>query len=280
MMEKKLRTDKDNRNSKIEVSDLIFTSPDGRDHTTMRRQIIAGPCAVEDEEQMLTIAFGVKEAGATMLRGGAYKPRTSPYSFQGLEEEGIRLLLKAKRETGLPIITELTGVQHIDHFEEVDIIQIGARNMYNYELLKEVGRLNKPVMLKRGLSATIEEWVMSAEYIMSEGNEQVILCERGIRSFDTATRNMLDLTAVPLLRERTHLPVVVDPSHGTGVKSLVGPMAHAAISAGAAGVIIEVHHDPKNALSDGPQSLNLEEFEQLSCQLENRMRLEEKLMTM
>ena len=239
--------------------------------------IIAGPCAVENEEQMIEIACSIKNSGASMLRGGAYKPRTSPYSFQGLEEEGLKLLLKAKNITGLPIVTELTSIRHIELFEDVDMIQIGARNMYNYDLLKEVGRTRKPVMLKRGLSATIEEWLMSAEYILSEGNDQVVLCERGIRSYDTSTRNTLDLASVPLLQSRTHLPVIVDPSHGTGVKNLIEPMAKAAIAAGAQGIVIEVHNNPENALSDGPQSLTLEDFDDLMDGLKSRIQFEQQI---
>ena len=239
--------------------------------------IIAGPCAVENEEQMIEIACSIKNSGASMLRGGAYKPRTSPYSFQGLEEEGLKLLLKAKNITGLPIVTELTSIRHIELFEDVDMIQIGARNMYNYDLLKEVGRTRKPVMLKRGLSATIEEWLMSAEYILSEGNDQVVLCERGIRSYDTSTRNTLDLASVPLLQSRTHLPVIVDPSHGTGVKNLIEPMAKAAIAAGAQGIVIEVHNNPENALSDGPQSLTLEDFDDLMDGLKLRIQFEQQI---
>ena len=239
--------------------------------------IIAGPCAVENEEQMIEIACSIKNSGASMLRGGAYKPRTSPYSFQGLEEEGLKLLLKAKNITGLPIVTELTSIRHIELFEDVDMIQIGARNMYNYDLLKEVGRTRKPVMLKRGLSATIEEWLMSAEYILSEGNDQVVLCERGIRSYDTSTRNTLDLASVPLLQCRTHLPVIVDPSHGTGVKNLIEPMAKAAIAAGAQGIVIEVHNNPENALSDGPQSLTLEDFDDLMDGLKLRIQFEQQI---
>lgn len=239
--------------------------------------IIAGPCAVENEEQMIEIACSIKNSGASMLRGGAYKPRTSPYSFQGLEEEGLKLLLKAKNITGLPIVTELTSIRHIELFEDVDMIQIGARNMYNYDLLKEVGRIRKPVMLKRGLSATIEEWLMSAEYILSEGNDQVVLCERGIRSYDTSTRNTLDLASVPLLQSRTHLPVIVDPSHGTGVKNLIEPMAKAAIAAGAQGIVIEVHNNPENALSDGPQSLTLEDFDDLMDGLKSRIQFEQQI---
>ena len=223
-------------------------------------QLIAGPCSIESESQMIEVATQVKSAGATLLRGGAFKPRTSPYAFQGLREKGLDLLLKAGRETGLPVVTELMSVKHIGYFEEVDLIQIGARNMQNFELLKEVGKFGKPVLLKRGLANTIEEWLMSAEYIMSEGNDQVILCERGIRTYEPYTRNTLDLSAIPLLKELTHLPIIVDPSHATGLNRLVEPMSMASVSAGADGLMIEVHNDPKHALCDGAQSLKPEQF--------------------
>ena len=216
---------------------------------------IAGPCSVESEEQVMEIAKEVKAAGATMLRGGAFKPRTSPYDFQGLKADGIELLLLAKKETGLPIVTEIMNANHLPLFENVDVIQVGARNMQNFELLKELGRTNKPILLKRGLANTLKELLMSAEYIMAGGNENVILCERGIRTFETYTRNTLDISAVPMLRELTHLPIVVDPSHATGVAKLVKPMALAAAAAGADGLMIEVHNDPAHALCDGPQSL-------------------------
>ncbi len=221
---------------------------------------IAGPCSVESEEQLCTIAEKVKASGAKLLRGGAFKPRTSPYSFQGLRGEGIELLLKAKEKTGLPIVTEIMDLSHLPLFKDVDVIQVGARNMQNFELLKELGRTNKPILLKRGLSSTLEELLMSAEYIMAGGNEKVILCERGIRTFETATRNTLDISAIPLLRQLTHLPVIVDPSHATGISKLVKPMSVAATAAGADGLIIEVHNDPQNALCDGAQSLTPEQF--------------------
>lgn len=225
---------------------------------------IAGPCSVESEEQVIGIAKAVKASGATMLRGGAFKPRTSPYDFQGLKAEGIEYLLKAKKETGLPIVTEIMSAEHLPLFEEVDVIQVGARNMQNFELLKELGRIKKPILLKRGLCATIKEWLMSAEYIMAGGNENIILCERGIRSFDSQyTRNILDLSAVPVLHELTHLPVIVDPSHATGSAKLVKPMALAAAACGADGLMIEVHNDPKHALCDGAQSLTPEQFDDL-----------------
>ncbi len=226
-------------------------------------QYIAGPCSVESEEQIIEVAKAVKSAGATLLRGGAFKPRTSPYSFQGLRDTGIELLLKAKKETGMPIVTEIMSVRHIDLFENVDMVQIGARNMQNFELLKEVGKMHKPVLLKRGLANTIEEWLMSAEYIMSEGTDDVILCERGIRTFEPYTRNTLDLSAIPLLKELTHLPVIVDPSHASGLSRLVKPLSLASVGAGADGLMIEVHNDPSHALSDGAQSLRPEQFKEV-----------------
>ena len=223
-------------------------------------QIIAGPCSVESEEQIIGIAKAVKEAGATLLRGGAFKPRTSPYAFQGLHGEGIRLLQEAKKETGLPIVTEIMDINHLDLFADVDVIQVGARNMQNFELLKELGKCDKPILLKRGLANTLQELLMSAEYIMAGGNENVILCERGIRTFETATRNTLDLSCVPVLHGLSHLPVIIDPSHATGVSRLVKPMSLAAAACGADGLIIEVHNDPKHALCDGAQSLTPGEF--------------------
>ena len=225
--------------------------------------IIAGPCSVESEAQIIEVAQAVKKSGATILRGGAFKPRTSPYAFQGMKDEGIRLLLEAKAETGLPIVTEIMNINTLDLFRDVDIIQVGARNMQNFDLLKELGKTNKPILLKRGLANTLQELLMSAEYIMSEGNEQIILCERGIRTFETATRNTLDLSAVSVLHQLTHLPVVVDPSHATGKASLVAPMAAAATAAGADGLMIEVHNDPSKALCDGPQSLTPVQFDDL-----------------
>jgi len=227
-------------------------------------QIIAGPCSVETEEQICFVAQSVKDAGATILRGGAFKPRTSPYAFQGLGAEGIRLLLEAKAKTGLPIITEIMDLHQLEYFDDIDIIQVGARNMQNFELLKELGRLDKPILIKRGMSATLQELLMSAEYVMAGGNSKVILCERGIRTFETATRNTLDLSAVPVLKGLSHLPVVVDPSHATGKYSLVRPMALAAVAAGADGLMIEVHNDPQHALCDGPQSLKPEAFAELA----------------
>ena len=226
-------------------------------------QMIAGPCSVESEKQIVEIAMAVKKAGATVLRGGAFKPRTSPYAFQGLRESGLDLLLRAKEETGMPIVTEIMSVRHIDLFKDVDIVQIGARDMQNFELLKEVGKMDKPIMLKRGLANTIEEWLMSAEYIMSEGNKNIILCERGIRTFEPLTRNTLDLSAIPLLRELTHLPVIVDPSHASGLSRLVKPLSLASVGVGADGLMIEVHNDPSKALCDGAQSIKPEQFKDI-----------------
>lgn len=230
-------------------------------------QIIAGPCSVESREQVCQIAKDVKKSGAHLYRGGAFKPRTSPYAFQGMRAEGINLLLEAKKESGLPIVTEVMDLSHLPLFEEVDVIQVGARNMQNFELLKELGHTNKPILLKRGLSSTLKELLMSAEYIMAGGNENIILCERGIRTFETATRNTLDLAAVPLLKTMTHLPVIVDPSHATGISGLVKPMAMAAAAAGADGLMIEVHNDPECALCDGAQSLKPEKYAALLAQI-------------
>ena len=235
-------------NTVIKINDNV-TIGDGSLH------IMAGPCSVESEEQIVQIAKDVKASGATLLRGGAFKPRTSPYAFQGLKAEGLDLLKTARRETGLPIVTEIMRASHIDMFENVDIIQVGARNMQNFELLKALGRCDKPILLKRGLANTLEELLMSAEYIMSEGNMNVILCERGIRTFETMTRNTFDLSAIPLLKEKSHLPICADPSHATGKVSLIEPMSLAAIVSGADALEIEVHNDPKSALSDGGQQL-------------------------
>ena len=232
-------------------------------------QIIAGPCSVETREQIISVAQSVKQSGAGMLRGGAFKPRTSPYAFQGLHEKGLELLLEAKKATGLPIVTEIMEAAHLPLFEDVDVVQVGARNMQNFELLKELGQTRKTILLKRGLANTLKELLMSAEYIMAGGNENVILCERGIRTFETYTRNTLDLSAVPVLRKLTHLPVVVDPSHGTGHAYLVKSMAMAATVAGADGLIIEVHNDPPHALCDGKQSLTPEQFDELANAIRN-----------
>jgi len=241
--------------------------PTGGGHFSM----IAGPCSVESREQVVSVAESVRAAGADMLRGGAFKPRTSPYDFQGLEADGLALLLEAKKDTGLPIVTEIMNTSHLPLFEDVDLIQIGARNMQNTELLKELGHTDKPVLLKRGLANTLRELLMAAEYVMAGGNERIILCERGIRSFETATRNTLDLSAVPVLHELTHLPVIVDPSHATGVARYVPPMALAAVAAGADGLMIEVHNDPTRALCDGAQSLRPEQYAQLAARV-RRMR--------
>ena len=226
--------------------------------------MIAGPCSVESEEQIIEVATAVKASGAQILRGGAFKPRTSPYAFQGMKEEGIRLLLKAKEATGLPIVTEIMNISTLDSFRDVDVIQVGARNMQNFDLLKELGKTDKPILLKRGLSSTLQELLMSAEYIMSEGNEKVILCARGIRTFETATRNTLALSAVSVLHEMTPLPVVVDPSHATGKVKLLPPMACAAAAAGADGIMVEVHNNPSCALCDGAQSLTPAQFDDLN----------------
>ena len=227
-------------------------------------QLIAGPCSVETEDQVETIARAVKASGAGMLRGGAFKPRTSPYDFQGLHAEGIRILMEVKKRTGMPIVTEIMDISHLPLFENVDVIQVGARNMQNFELLKELGRTDKPVLLKRGLANNIKELLMSAEYIMAGGNEQIILCERGVRTFETYTRNTLDLSAVAVLHELSHLPVVVDPSHATGAARYVKPMALAAAACGADGLMIEVHNDPAHARCDGPQSLTPEQFDDVA----------------
>lgn len=227
-------------------------------------QFIAGPCSVESPEQICSIARDIKAAGANLLRGGAFKPRTSPYAFQGMRDEGLKLLETAKKETGTPIVTEIMDLSHLPLFENVDVIQVGARNMQNFELLKELGKTDKPILLKRGLAATMEELLMSAEYIMAGGNEKVILCERGIRTFETQTRNTLDISAVPALREMTHLPIIVDPSHACGISRMVEPLALAAAACGADGIMTEVHNDPKNALCDGAQSLTPEQFDSLA----------------
>ena len=241
-------------NTAIKINDNV-TIGDGSLH------IMAGPCSVESEQQIVQIEKDVNVSGATLLRGGAFKPRTSPYAFQGLKAEGLDLLKIARKETGLPIVTEIMRASHIDMFENVDIIQVGARNMQNFQLLKELGKIDKPILLKRGLSATIEEWLMSAEYIMAGGNDKVILCERGIRTYETFTRNTLDISAIPIIKRLSHLPVVVDPSHAAGKSWLVEPLAMAAVAAGADGLIIEVHNDPPHALSDGAQSLTPEQFD-------------------
>lgn len=225
--------------------------------------VIAGPCSVESEEQISLVAREVQKSGASLLRGGAFKPRTSPYAFQGMRAEGLELLRHARKQTGMPIVTEIMNTEHIPMFEDVDLVQVGARNMQNFELLKAVGQLGKPVLLKRGLSATLEEFVMSAEYIMAEGNEQVILCERGIRTFENSMRNTLDISAVPMLKKMSHLPVIIDPSHAAGINWMVEPLAQAAVAAGADGLMIEVHNDPANAKCDGAQSLTPAQFSAL-----------------
>ena len=254
-------------NSIIQIADRTIG---GKDFA-----IIAGPCSVESEEQIVEIAKSVKTSGATFLRGGAYKPRTSPYAFQGLEEDGIELLKHARKETGLPIVTEIMYPQTIEKFvEEVDVIQVGARNMQNLALLKELGKTNKPILLKRGLSSTIEEWLMAAEYIMAGGNHNVILCERGIRTFENYTRNTLDLSAIPAIKKLSHLPIIIDPSHATGFSYMVEPMCMAAIAAGADGVIIEVHNNPAKALCDGPQSITPARFDEIVEKMEKYVAIE------
>jgi 3-deoxy-7-phosphoheptulonate synthase len=250
--------------------------PGARSIGAGRIGIIAGPCSVESREQIVELARAVKQSGAGFLRGGAFKPRTSPYSFQGLGCEGIDLLLDAKRETGLPVVTELMAIHQLELFEDVDIIQVGARNMQNFTLLKELGRCRKPVLLKRGYACTVTELLMAAEYLMSGGNDNVILCERGIRSFDNFTRNVLDLAAVPALKKKSHLPVIVDPSHATGLAWMVPAMAKAAIAAGADGLIIEVHNNPEAALCDGEQSITPEQFDGLMGSLRKYAALEGK----
>ena len=257
-------------NRKFHPTDSIISVGDvkiGGGHFAM----IAGPCSVETEEQIISVAQSVKESGADILRGGAYKPRTSPYAFQGLKDEGLRLLVEAKKATGMPIITEIMNIRTLELFEDVDIIQVGARNMQNFDMLQELGKTKKPILLKRGLANTLQELLMSAEYIMSEGNENIILCERGIRTYETYTRNTLDLSAIPVLHELSHLPVVIDPSHATGKARLVPSMAVAAAAAGADGIMVEVHNNPTCALCDGAQSLTPEQFTELNQKV-NRVR--------
>ncbi len=236
--------------------------------------VFAGPCSVESETQILEVAERVKQAGASFLRGGAFKPRTSPYSFQGLEAEGLKLLLEAKRQTGMPIVTEIMSEKHLDLFADVDIIQLGARNMQNFMLLKELGRSDKPILLKRGLSATMEEFLMAAEYIFAGGNTKVILCERGIRTFEKMIRNNLDISAIPLVKTLTHLPVIIDPSHAAGRRDMVQPLSRAAIAAGADGLIVEAHNNPACALCDGAQSLDLDMFDQMMQDVKRRVAFE------
>ena len=251
-------------NRKFHPDDTVITLPGGQKIGGGGLALIAGPCSVESEEQICDIAESVKKSGAQFLRGGAFKPRTSPYSFQGMKAEGLELLSEAKKKTGLPIVTEIMSIEHLPLFEDVDIIQVGARNMQNFELLKQLGRLNKPILLKRGLANTIEELLMSAEYIMAGGNEQVILCERGIRTYETFTRNTLDISAVPVIKKLSHLPVIVDPSHASGINWLIEPLALAAAAIGADGLIIEVHNDPSHALCDGAQSITPAQFDALA----------------
>ena len=256
-------------NRKFHPDNTVITLPTGQKIGDGGLALIAGPCSVESEAQICGVAERVKEAGAQFLRGGAFKPRTSPYAFQGLKAEGLDLLMEAKKKAGLPIVTEIMSVRHIELFieDDVDIIQVGARNMQNFELLKELGRTKKPILLKRGLSSTIEELLMSAEYIMAGGNDQVILCERGIRTYETYTRNTLDISAIPILKKLSHLPVVVDPSPACGIAWLVEPLALAAVAAGADGLIIEVHNNPAKALSDGAQSLTPDQFDKVAAHI-------------
>jgi len=257
-------------NRKYHPDNTLVELPGGMVVGGNRLAIIAGPCSVESEAQIIAVGQAVKASGATALRGGAFKPRTSPYSFQGLAQEGIRLLQEAREVTGLPIVTEIMSTDHVELFEScVDVIQVGARNMQNFDLLKQLGKTSKPILLKRGLSSTIEEWLMSAEYIMAGGNNQVILCERGIRTFETFTRNTLDLSSILAVKQQSHLPVVVDPSHACGMAWMVERMSMAAVAAGADGLLIEVHNDPKNALCDGPQSITPEEFTSLMGKLDS-----------
>lgn len=254
-------------NRKFHPGDTVIDLGGGSVIGGGRLALIAGPCSVESDEQIIGIAEDVKASGAAFLRGGAFKPRTSPYAFQGLRAGGLELLRHARAKTGLPIVTEIMSPNHLVLFEDVDIVQVGARNMQNFELLKELGKMDRPILLKRGLANTIDELLMSAEYIMAAGNERVILCERGIRTFETMTRNTLDISAVPLLKSLSHLPIVVDPSHAAGVSSLVEPLALAAVAAGADGLIIEVHNDPPHALSDGAQSLTPDQFKDLALKI-------------
>lgn len=251
-------------NRKFHPEDSVITLPGGQTIGGGRLALIAGPCSVESEEQICGVAEAVKESGAAFLRGGAFKPRTSPYAFQGMKAEGLELLSKAKKKTGLPIVTEIMSIEHLPLFDDVDVIQVGARNMQNFELLKRLGQLDKPILLKRGLANTVEELLMSAEYIMAEGNQQVILCERGIRTYETMTRNTLDISAVPVIKRLSHLPVIVDPSHASGVSWLIEPLAIAAAAIGADGLIIEVHNDPPHALCDGAQSITPAQFDSLA----------------
>ena len=263
-----------NANRKFHEEDTVITLANGAKIGGGHFLVMAGPCSVETEEQIISVAQSVKAAGAQVLRGGAFKPRTSPYSFQGMGADGLDLLLEAKEDTGLPIVSEIMAPRYCELFEEkVDLVQIGARNMQNFDLLKEVGRLSKPVLLKRGLSNTYEEWIMSAEYIMAAGNENVILCERGVRTFETYTRNTLDLSAIPAIRKMSHLPIVVDPSHAAGMYWMVEPLAMAAVAVGADGLMVEVHNDPPCAKCDGAQSLTPEKFRHLMGRLDPLIQL-------
>lgn len=262
-------------NRKFHAEDALITVGEGG-FGAGRFGVIAGPCSVESYDQIMEVALRVKASGAKFLRGGAFKPRTSPYAFQGLKAEGIELMLEAKKATGLPIVTELISITHLDLFADVDIIQVGARNMQNFEMLRQLGQSSKPILLKRGLSSSIEELLMSAEYILAGGNSNVILCERGIRTFETATRNTLDISAVPLLKRLTHLPILVDPSHATGISWLVRPLAKASVAAGADGLMIEVHNNPQAALCDGAQSLTPDDFDHVMADVKILCEMEHK----
>ena len=264
-------------NRKFHPEDSVFDIA-GRKMGEGFFNVIAGPCSIESEDQMASVAADVKKRGASFLRGGAFKPRTSPYAFQGLHGEGIKLLVAAKKKTGLPIVTEIMNINHLDLFNDVDIIQVGARNMQNFDMLKELGTSKKPILLKRGLANTIEEFLMSAEYIMAGGNSNVILCERGIRTIETMTRNTLDISAVPVLKKLSHLPIVIDPSHATGLTWLIEPLSKAAVAAGADGLMIEVHNDPANALCDGAQSLTPDQFGHIMDVLRPRIEFEKKVL--
>lgn len=256
-------------NRKLHPSNTVIELPNGVCIGDGSLTFIAGPCSIENKEQDTYVAKSIKACGAHILRGGAFKPRTSPYSFQGLGKEGIAILEQIKKETGMPIVSEIVSPSHIQLFENIDVIQVGARNMQNFELLKELGKTNKPILLKRGLSATIEEWLMSAEYIMSAGNQNVILCERGIRTFETYTRNTIDISSIPVIKKMSHLPVIVDPSHASGASWLIEPLSMAAVAAGADGLMIEVHNNPSQALSDGAQSITPPEFSRIVKRVQN-----------
>ena len=265
-----------NANRKFHPHDTVVKVNDEVSIGGDKFAVIAGPCSVESEEQIISVAKSVKAAGANLLRGGAFKPRTSPYDFQGLRAEGLKLLLEAKKETGMPIVTEIMNADHLPLFEDVDVIQVGARNMQNFEMLKELGKTKKPILIKRGLANTLKELLMSAEYILAGGNPNVILCERGIRTFEKMIRNNLDISAIPLIKQKSHLPVIVDPSHAAGIAWMVQPLARTAIAAGADGLMVEVHNNPKEALCDGAQSLDPKQFDAMMTDVKRRVAFEEK----